>query len=349
MASIPVNHEVAEALISGHPLVALESAAITHGLPRDPLPKTSKIKVPGWDQAGPTNLELARALHRAVREAGALPAMVAVIDGHLRVGLDDSELVMLALDSSAGKASSADLAPIMSRGGNAGTTVSATLAACALTHQDALARSKGLLRRANAQALPGIRVFATGGVGGVHRGWQKNLDISADLRALGSTKACVVCSGAKSILDLPATLEALQTLGVPVIGYRTNLFPQFHCTGSEQIRLSQRIESAQEAARICMTNWSALRMQTGIVLANPVPAEFAMNESEMEAAIQEADRLAHAQNVSGPALTPFLLAQVGRLTNHRAIDSNLALLIQNARLAAEISVALSAMTTLGAG
>lgn len=345
MVSIPVNHEVAEALSRGDPIVALESAVITHGLPREALPASTRLKLPEWDRSAPVNLEVARAMQRIVRNAGAVPATVGIIAGQLRVGMNESELVMLAQDRDAEKASSANLAAIMAMGRNAGATVSATLAACALTHQEALAQSKGFYGRAIVQALPGIRVFATGGIGGIHRGWQHHLDISADLRALGSTKTCVVCSGIKSILDLPATLEALQTLGVPVVGYRTSHMPRFQCAGSNAHPVPHRSDSLEEITRICMAHWSAMRFDTSIVLANPVPAEFAMNESELEPAIQQAEQLATAQNITGPARTPFLLAQIDRLTNHRSLEANLALLMSNAQVAAEFAIALCASTT----
>lgn len=343
MAALSTNPEVASALSAGRPVVALESAVITHGLPRDPLPSASRLNVPGWDRAAPMNLELARAMDRTVRETGAVPATVAMIGGRLVAGLDDETLERLAEDADAAKASISDLASLAAAKRHAGATVSATLAACALTHHDALAarsRSGGAFAP---PSLPGIRVFATGGIGGVHRGWQRLPDVSADLRAIGSTPVCVVCAGAKSILDLPATLEALEALGVPVLGHRTDVFPQFQCVGDQSLRIApgKRVEDARQAAAICRAEWQALSLKSGILLANPVPAAHAMDPSRLAAAVEAAERMASERGIAGQARTPFLLAEIARLTEGRSLDANIALLLDNARLAGELACRLA--------
>jgi pseudouridine-5'-phosphate glycosidase len=280
-------------------------------------------------------------MQRALREGGAVPATVAIIEGELRIGLDEAELIALAEDRCAGKAASGDLAFVMSNGGTAGTTVSATLLACAFTHSPHPRHqgptSAGLTEPGS---LTGIRVFVTGGIGGVHRHWQQRPDISADLWALATTPVCVVCSGAKSILDLPATLEALETLGVPVSGYRTNCFPQFVCAGSDDLPVRQRSDDVDGVARMCTLHWSTLGSRTGIVLANPVSDQFALDSTELERAVGQAQHLASSRGIAQAARTPFLLSELARLTDNRSLDANLALLIDNARLAAELAVAL---------
>jgi pseudouridine-5'-phosphate glycosidase len=271
--------------------------------------------------------------------------MIAVINGALRIGMDDPDLERLAEDQFAAKASNADLAWAMSAGKTAGTTVSATLAACAMARH-------AMPNQIGDRACPGIKVFATGGIGGVHRGWMKSPDISADLRALAATPVCVVSAGAKSILDLPATLEALQMLGVPVIGYRTNWFPQFHSTGepisagsslsrSDCLPLFNRIDDPCAAADLCRTHWTTLGLSTGILLCHPVPREFAVDHLEIDLAIAEAERLAEHRHTTGPKRTPFLLNELARLTEGRSLRANIALLLNNATLAADIAIAMA--------
>jgi pseudouridine-5'-phosphate glycosidase len=329
-------------LADGIPVVALESAVITAGLPREPVKLSSRLQIDGWRANQPINLELARAMERTVRSAGAVPATVAVVDGSLCIGLSEHEIERLASDPNAGKAAITDLAHTLTpafsqreRGTiNAGTTVSATLAACALTQSPPRPLTP-------APSHPScIRVFATGGIGGVHRDWRKAPDISADLRAIASTPVCVVCSGAKSILDLPATLEMLEALNVPVLGYRTHLFPQFQSTGTSDLRVRLRVDDPQRAAQICRTHWETLHSQTGIVLANPVPEAFAVDAVEMTLADDAAERLARQHDINGPLRTPFLLNEIARLTENRSLEANLALLVNNARLAAEVAIAM---------
>jgi pseudouridine-5'-phosphate glycosidase len=321
LTRILIHPEVAEALNDNRPVVALESAVLTCGLPREPISLPPGLESPHWNAASPLNLETARAMEHAVRTNKAIPATVAIIEGTLRIGLNDKELIQLAADQSAGKASTPDLSAAMAANATAGTTVSATLTACALTQ-------------------PKIRCFATGGIGGVHRKWASTPDISADLRALASTPVCVVCAGAKNILDLPATLEALQMLGVPVIGYRTSAFPQFHCVGDDSLRLSHRIDDPTSAAQLCALHWNSLRQSSAILMANPVPANFALDAHEANTAIEHAEEQASRRGIGGAQRTPFLLEELSRLTKGRSLIANIALLINNASLAARVAVAM---------
>ncbi len=296
------REDIREALRRARPVVAIETAVLTHGLPR------------------PTNLEAIRDMEQAVRGEGAVPATIGILDGRLIVGLSETQLERLAGSREAQKASARDLAAVLARGGSAGLTVAGTLAVCRTL---------------------GLRVFATGGIGGVHRGWRERFDVSADLRALAGAPCCVVCSGAKAILDLPATLEHLDTLSVPVLGYRTDHFPQFWSRGSEALRVAQRVESAAEAARFCRLHWLDLRLSTAVVLANPVPEEEALAQAEMERAVAQAVQQAEAADVRGPAVTPFLLDAVAQITQGRSQRANLALLRANASLAAQVAVELA--------
>jgi pseudouridine-5'-phosphate glycosidase len=323
---ITVHPEVDHALRHRRPVVALETALMTHGLPRRPLAAGAGALpggAEGWDREGPLNLETARAMQRTVREGGAVPATIGVLGGTLHIGLDEQPLAELASDRTAAKASTANLAAVMARGQSAGTAVSATLAACAL-----------------AEAGP-IRVFATGGIGGVHAGWTQRPDVSADLLQLATTPTCVVCAGAKSILDLPATVEALETLGVPVVGYRTDHFPRFHAPGDERLHTTHRVDDAPAVARLCRVQWEVLGAEVGVVLANPIPPQFALDGRELEEAVAKANLAADEQAISGAQRTPFLLAELARLTDERSLVANIALLLNNARLAAAAAVALS--------
>jgi len=320
---IVIHDEVQSALQEGRPVVALESAVITAGLPRETVVLSSRLNIEGWRRNEPVNLELARAMERAVRAGAAIPATIAIVKGQLRIGLTAAELEVLALDAHAGKASITDLAHALAQSGStAGTTVSGTLAALAAVQHP-------------------IRVFATGGIGGVHRNWQRCPDVSADLRALASTPVCVVCSGGKSILDLPATLETLEALNVPVLGYRTHLFPQFQSLGTTDLRMRLKVDDAREVAQVCANHWRALRGSTGVLLANPVPAEFAVDAVEMALAVEAAEREAKKRGVIGAMRTPFLLSEIARLTENKSLESNIALLLSNARLAAEVARAMT--------
>jgi pseudouridylate synthase len=292
---LTVTDEVRTALVAGRPVVALESTLIAHGLP--------------W----PTNLETARAAEQAVRDAGAVPATIAVWNGVPTVGLSDAQLEELALAKDVMKASRRDLATAVSQGRMAATTVAGTMY---LAHQ------------------AGIRVFATGGIGGAHRGIDQPFDISADLIELARTPGLVVCAGAKSILDLPRTLEILETLGVPVIGYRTDRFPAFYVRDSG-LPVSARVDSPLEAARLMMSHW---RMGGGGgVLAQPVEEDVALADEKVETAVVQAEDDAHAKGIHGGKLTPFLLARLAELTDGQSLRANQSLIVANARLAAEVA------------
>jgi pseudouridine-5'-phosphate glycosidase len=279
------------------PVVALESALITHGF------------------APPANLDIARRMEAAVREQGVIPATIAILDGQARVGLSDKELKRLADDKSARKVSLRDLPLVLAEGGNGGTTVAATM---------------HLAHRA------GIRVFATGGIGGVHRGHSE--DVSADLTALARIPIVVACAGAKAILDLPRTLEYLETHGVPVIGYGTDEFPAFYSRRSG-LEVDARVETPEEIAQMAQTR-AALGLSTALLVCVPVPEADELPAEEAEAAIGQAVAEASASGVSGKALTPFLLACIVELTGGRARRANEALLLNNARTAALIAIAL---------
>ncbi|MCC6305620.1 MAG: pseudouridine-5'-phosphate glycosidase [Rhodobacteraceae bacterium] len=297
---IDLAPEVTAALAGGRPVVALESTIIAHGLPR------------------PGNLAAARALEDEVRAGGAVPATIAVLDGRLRVGLDTAGLERLATDTRLAKLSRADLAATLAAGGSGATTVAATMIAA---------------------AAAGIEVFATGGIGGVHRGAEASFDVSADLEELARTPVCVVASGAKAILDLPKTLERLETLGVPVIAVGQDDFPAFWSRESGIAAPLRRDDAGAIAAAFRMRR--ALGIAGGQLVANPVPAAFALPRAEVEAAVAAALAAAAAGGIAGKAVTPFLLAEVGRATGGRALAANLALVHANARLAARIAAALA--------
>jgi pseudouridine-5'-phosphate glycosidase len=292
---LDVRPDVASALREGRPVVALESTLIAHGLPR------------------PLNLEVARRVEDMVRQEGAVPATIAVLRGVPTVGVSDRELEELALAEGVLKASSRDLAVATAQKRTAATTVAATMR---LAHR------------------AGIRVFATGGIGGVHRGAAETWDVSADLAEMARTPVAVVCAGAKSILDLPRTLEVLETLAVPVIGYGTEDFPAFYVRSSG-LALGARVDSPSEAARFLVDHWSL--GGAGLVLATPLDAAAALDRDDFEAALAEADRQAAAQGVRGPALTPFLLARLAEITGGRTLKANQALVLANARLAAQVA------------
>lgn len=299
-----VSGEVRAALAAGRPVVALESTVIAHGLPR------------------PANVAVARAMEAAVREGGAVPATIALLNGRIVVGLSDREIERLGSDDGVRKASRRDLAPALARNATAATTVAGTLA-CA--------------------ALAGIRVFATGGIGGVHRGASASFDISADLIELSRAPVVTICAGAKAILDLPLTLEYLETHGVPVIGYGTDELPAFYSRTSG-LRVPHRADTPEEVADIAAAQWQS-GLGGGLLVTCPIPAEHALPHETVEAAIARALAAAEDQRVSGPELTPFLLARVAELTGGESIAANRALLLNNAAAAARIAMALSLLET----
>jgi len=299
--NLHIAPQVKQALAQGAPVAALESALITHGF------------------APPANMEIASRMEAAVRAEGALPATVAVLDGEPRVGLSGEQLTALASDRAARKVSLRDLPIVAAQGANGGTTVAATMY---LAHR------------------AGIRVFATGGIGGVHRGHPE--DVSADLIALASIPIVVVCAGAKAILDLPRTLEYLETHGVPVVGYGADEFPAFYSRRSG-LRVDAQVETPEEVARIAQAR-TELGLSTALLVCVPVPEADELPSAEAETAIARAVEEAESAGISGKELTPFLLARLVELTGGRARRANEALLLNNARVAARIAGALGTHT-----
>lgn len=295
-----VRPEVAEAIAAGGAVVALESTILTHGMPH------------------PRNLQMARSVEAIIREEGAVPATIAVIDGVLRIGLGADGLERLAAAQGARKLSRADLAFAIAEGGTGGTTVAATMLAA---------------------ALAGIGVFATGGIGGVHQGAEESFDESADLAELGRTDVVVVCAGAKAILDIPKTLERLESLGVPVVGFGTDVMPAFWSRTSP-VAAPLRLDTAAAVARFERAR-RALGVVGGLLVANPIPEADEIPEREMAGVIAQAQRDAAARGVAGKQVTPFLLGRVLELTDGRSLESNIALVQHNARLAARIAVELA--------
>jgi pseudouridine-5'-phosphate glycosidase len=291
------SKDVVQAAKGNSPIVALESTVLTHGLPR------------------PQNLQLARDMERAVREEGATPATIAFLDGHLHVGLNNSDLERLANEDGAQKVGPRDFATVITQGANGGTTVAGTMLAC---------------KHAN------IKVFATGGIGGIHR--ESQFDTSADLQALANIPMIVVCAGAKAILDLPATLEYLETMSVPVIGYRTDEFPAFYSRESG-LDVSVKLDSPKDIVDFAKAHWDA-GLQSAVLVANPVPITDAISKSEMEPMIKKASKEAKQKGIHGQKLTPFLLQRISQLTHQKSMRANLSLLLNNARLAAQIAHAL---------
>lgn len=296
------SDEVRNALDKGAPVVALESTIITHGMPF------------------PQNLEMARKVEDVIRENGAVPATIAVLKGEIHVGLGDAQLEQLAQTTDAVKTSSRDLAADMVQGLTAGTTVSATM---------------------RIAALAGIEIFATGGVGGVHRGAEESFDISADLNELGMTNTTVVCAGVKSILDIPKTLEYLETQRVPIIAHGSDDFPAFF-TRSSGCKADHRLNSAEDIAK-AMVLHHALGSGTGIMIANPIPEEDALTPEFINATIEAAVKEAADQGVGGKDVTPFLLARINELSEGRSLKANIALVLNNAKLAARMAVAYKAL------
>ena len=304
---LAIRKDVAAAIAAGQPVVALESTVIAHGLPR------------------PLNLQTARTMEAAVRDAGATPATVGVLNGQLVVGLFPEQLAFLSEAENVAKVSRADLAAVLASGRPGATTVAGTMIAA---------------------EMAGIRIFATGGIGGVHRGGENSMDISADLTELARTPVAVVCAGAKAILDLPRTLEVLETFGVPVVGYTTKEFPAFYSRESG-LQLVHRVDTPEEAANVMRAQWGAAKRgasqgrKTGILFANPAPRETALPQVEMEAFIVVALRAAERAGVRGKDVTPFLLQEVARLSGGKTLKTNTALLVANATLAGQIAVSYS--------
>ncbi|MDO4989195.1 MAG: pseudouridine-5'-phosphate glycosidase [Eubacteriales bacterium] len=298
---LDVAPEVREALAAGRPVVALESTIISHGMPY------------------PKNVETALLVEQTIRDNGAVPATIAVIGGRLKAGLSRDEIEYLGrAGRSVAKASRRDLPALVARGADGATTVATTMI---IAH------------------MAGIRIFATGGIGGVHRGAEVTMDISADLEELAQTPVMVVCAGAKSILDLGLTLEYLETKGVPVLGYGTEELPAFY-TRQSGFRVDYRVDSPEELAAIYRAQRD-MDYKGGMLVTNPIPAEYAMDKAVIDKAIDEALRAAEAQGIRGKETTPFLLAKVVELTGGDSLESNIRLVLNNAALAAKTAVCLS--------
>jgi pseudouridine-5'-phosphate glycosidase len=295
---LEVRPEVAAALAAGKAVVALESTVIAHGLPR------------------PHNLETARSMEAAVRAEGAVPATIGLVKGRMVAGLSSDEITHLANTEGVAKVSRRDLSAVLHSGKLGATTVAATMFIA---------------------AQAGIRVFATGGIGGVHRGAEDTFDISADLFELARTPVAVVCSGAKIILDLPRTLELLETLGVPVVGYGTSEFPGFYARESG-LALDSRVDTPDAAARLIATQWG-LGLSSGIVIGSPPPAASALPRQELERLIESALKSAAAAGIRGKLVTPYLLQCLAKESGGRTLETNIALLVENSRVAARIAVA----------
>ena len=293
-----VHPEVADALAGGRPVVALESTIIAHGLPR------------------PDNLRIAREIEDAVRSHGAVPATIAVIGGEVTVGLDDPALVALTSADDVAKCGVRDLAPAVAARVHGATTVAAT---------------------SHLASLAGIRVFATGGLGGVHRGARDSFDESADLSTLAHVGICVVCAGVKSILDIPATLERLETLNVTVLGYRTGTFPAFYLNDSG-LPVTWRVETPAQAAAV-LREREALDVPGAVVVANPLPEDEQVDPELHDRVLREGLEAAAAEGVAGRDVTPFLLERFHSHTGGESLRANVRLVLRNAALAAEISAA----------
>jgi pseudouridylate synthase len=294
------SEEVAKAMKENKPIVALESTIISHGMPY------------------PQNVETAKEVEQLIRENGAVPATIAILDGKIKIGVNEEELEFLGTSKEIEKVSRRDLPYVIAMKKHGATTVAATMI-CA--------------------NMAGIKVFATGGIGGVHRGAERTMDISADLQELARTNVAVVCAGAKSILDLGLTLEYLETNGVPVIGYGTETFPAFYSSTSP-FKVNYRIDTPEEIAKLMATKWE-LGLNGGLIIANPIPKEEELEESYINSIIEEALKEAEEKQIAGKAVTPFLLDKVKTLTGGKSLEANIALVKNNAILAAKIAASLS--------
>ncbi len=297
---LKIDDEISDAQKSDKAIVALESTIITHGMPY------------------PQNLEMAREVEQVVRDHGAVPATIAIMDGQMRAGLSEVDLERLAKEgTSAAKASRRDMASILATKRMAGTTVATTMQICALAE---------------------IKIFATGGIGGVHRGASESFDISADLNELSKTPVGVVCAGAKSILDIAKTLEVLETNGVPIIGYKSEAFPAFYLRDSG-FPVDQNFDEVEQIANMLKIQWQ-LKMG-GVLIANPIPKENEMEKSEIDGYISQALNEAKKRNITGKDITPFLLKSIFEMSKGKSLKANIALVKNNAKVAAKIALALT--------
>lgn len=297
---LDIQPEIQKAIHEGKPVVALESTIIAHGMPY------------------PQNIETAKAVEQIVRDHGAVPATIAILNGRLKIGLHEKELEYLARENNILKASRRDLPFIIAKKLNGATTVASTMIIA---------------------ALAGIKVFVTGGIGGVHREAQETFDISADLMELAHTNVAVVCAGAKSILDIGLTLEYLETHGVPVIGFQTEEFPAFF-TRKSGFQVDYRVDSENELAKAIKAKWD-LQLEGGLVIANPIPQEYEMDFCTIDQAIKDALIEAKKKGIKGKEATPFLLSKVKSITGGKSLESNIQLVYNNARVGTRLAVALS--------
>ena len=308
---ISIRDDIAVALERREPVVALESTVIAHGLPR------------------PHNLETARKMEAVVREEGAIPATIGILDGKMVVGLTTEHIAFLAEAKEVAKVSRSDISAVLASGRPGATTVAGTMFIA---------------------ARAGVHIFATGGIGGVHRGSESTYDISADLTELSRTPVAVVCAGAKAILDLPRTVEVMETLGIPVVGYCTKDFPAFYSRDSG-LALQHWADSPQAVAQLIRIQWDlgscGQGFSAGVVIVNPPPAESAVAREEIESLVASALQAAQRAGIRGKSVTPFLLEELGRSSHGKTLSTNIALLINNARLAARIAVEYSAQNRLG--
>ena len=294
---LDVKEEVRQALAENKPVVALESTILSHGMPY------------------PENLEFAHSVEKLVRSLGVVPATIAIINGRLKVGLNEEELELMCHGDNIGKTSRRDVAVYLATKKTGATTVATTMLIA---------------------EMAGIKFFATGGIGGVHRGGENSMDISADLQEFANTKVCVICAGAKAILDLNLTLEYLETFGVPVIGYKTDEFPAFYCKTSG-LKLDYCANDAAEVAAIAKAKWD-LGLKGGLVVGNPIPDKYAMDFDQMQVTIDKAIAKANALKVRGKNITPFLLAEIKDLTGGESFESNVALALNNAMVASLVAI-----------
>lgn len=294
---LDISKEVLDGLRYYKPIVALESTIISHGMPY------------------PENIETALELEKIVRDNGAIPATMGIINGRIKIGLSQEEMELLASSKNIVKTSRRDIPYVVGMGLSGGTTVSATMIFA---------------------EYAGIRIFATGGMGGVHRGAEKTFDISADVTELSLTNVAVVSSGVKAILDIGLTLENLETLGVPVIGYGTDEFPAFY-TRSSGFKVSMRVDNPQDCAKILKTKWD-LRLNGGVLIANPIPEKFEAHRDNIDKAIELALFEAERNGIKGKEVTPYLLSKVKEITAGESLEANMALVKHNAEVAAQIAV-----------
>lgn len=293
---LEIKKEVQEALDAKRPVVALESTIISHGMPY------------------PQNVEMAKTCEKIIRDNGAVPATIAIIDGVIKIGLEEEDLLTLATAKNVAKVSRRDLAKVVSKKEMGATTVATTMI-CA--------------------AMAGIKFFVTGGIGGVHRGYEETMDVSADLEELAKTNVNVICAGAKSILDLPRTLEYLETKGVPVVGYQTDYLPQFF-TAESEYKLNLRLDSPEEIADMIKEK-EALKLEGAVLVTNPIPAESSMDKKYIDKLIDEAIEQAEKAGIKGKDVTPYLLAKIVEESDGASLKANIALVYNNAKLGAKIA------------